>query len=228
MVLADGMRQKVNLFVSGRKLKNLDTFSKSDPICILFEQRDGDWKMIGRTECIENTLNPDFETSFTVDYYFEKAQNFRFVMIDGDGVYTDTSDYDEIGSVEVQMGRLMGAPKQVWKEKLFYKGEKRGKIIVRTQTVSNALANVSASFGLEMSNVNNVEECLCCTSFRGYVFLIQKQVPGDSSRFVTLQTVFRAGERRSFQSTEPFEFDLAELCGGDKMASIIFVWKTIE
>ena len=170
MVLADGMRQKVNLFVSGRKLKNLDTFSKSDPICILFEQRDGKWNMVGKTECINNTLNPDFETSFTVDYYFEKAQNFRFVMIDGDGVYSDTADYDEIGSVEVQMGRLMGAPKQVWKEKLLYKGDKRGKIIVRTQTVNGASANVNASFGLEMSDVNNVEECLCCVSFRGYVF----------------------------------------------------------
>ena len=122
MVLADGMKQKVNLFVSGRKLKNLDTFSKSDPICILFEQRDGKWNMVGKTECIQNTLNPDFETSFTVDYYFEKAQNFRFVMIDGDNYADETADYDEIGSVEVQMGRLMGAPKQVWKEKLLYKG----------------------------------------------------------------------------------------------------------
>ena len=38
MVMADGMKQKVNLFVSGRKLRNLDTFSESDPMCILFEQ----------------------------------------------------------------------------------------------------------------------------------------------------------------------------------------------
>ena len=157
MVLADGMKQKVNLFVSGRKLKNLDTFSKSDPICILFEQRDGKWNKLGMTECIQNTLNPDFETSFTVDYYFEKAQNFRFVMIDGDHYADETADYDEIGSVEVQMGRLMGAPKQVWKEKLIYKGEKRGKIIVRTQTVSGALANVHATFGIEMRDTNNIE-----------------------------------------------------------------------
>ena len=32
---SNAMMTKVNLFVSGRKLKDLDTFSKSDPQCRL-------------------------------------------------------------------------------------------------------------------------------------------------------------------------------------------------
>jgi len=37
MVDASQMSMQVNLFISGRKLKDLDTFSKSDPQCWLFE-----------------------------------------------------------------------------------------------------------------------------------------------------------------------------------------------
>ena len=54
------LNERVNLFVSGRKLKNLDYFSKSDPRCILFEQKGNSWQKIGQTEIIMNNLNPDF------------------------------------------------------------------------------------------------------------------------------------------------------------------------
>ena len=40
-------------------------------------------------------------------YFFEKVQNYKFVMIDGDG----DGDYDTIGEVETTMGQLMGAIK---------------------------------------------------------------------------------------------------------------------
>ena len=97
---------QVNLYVSGRKLRDLDTFSKSDPQCILYEKSaNGSWVKLGQTEQIRNSLNPDFKNSFTLAYFFEKVQTYKFVMIDGDG----GSDYDTIGEVEVTMGKLMGA-----------------------------------------------------------------------------------------------------------------------
>ncbi len=34
---ADTMCMQVNLFIAGRKLKDLDTFSKSDPQCLIME-----------------------------------------------------------------------------------------------------------------------------------------------------------------------------------------------
>ena len=98
---------EVEIFISGRKLKDLDTFSKSDPQCLIYEQRGNQWIKIGQTEQIRNSLNPDFTTSFTLAYYFEKIQNYRFVMIDGDG----QRDYDPIGQIDVTMGKLMGAKK---------------------------------------------------------------------------------------------------------------------
>ena len=70
---ADTLKMQVNLFVSGRNLKSMDTFSQSDPICLLFEQINGNWVKKGMTEQIKNQKNPDFATSFSVDYFFEKV-----------------------------------------------------------------------------------------------------------------------------------------------------------
>ena len=75
---------------------------------MLYEKNsNGSWVKLGQTEQIKNNLNPDVKNSFQVPYYFEKVQNFKFVMIDGDG----GSDYDTIGEIEVTMGKLMGAKK---------------------------------------------------------------------------------------------------------------------
>ena len=39
-----------------------------------------------------------------MNYFFERAQKLKFLMIDGDG-----KDYDTIGEVETTMGNIMGA-----------------------------------------------------------------------------------------------------------------------
>ena len=57
-----------------------------------------------------NQLNPDFKTSITLAYFFEKVQNLKFEMIDVDS----GNNHDIIGEVEVAMGSLMGAPRQLW------------------------------------------------------------------------------------------------------------------
>ena len=44
---ADTMSMSVNLYVSGRKLKDLDVFSKSDPCCTLFEWKNNNWIKMG-------------------------------------------------------------------------------------------------------------------------------------------------------------------------------------
>ena len=49
-------------------------------------------------------------------YFFEKVQEYKFVLIDGDG----GSDYDTIGECQVSMGKLMGAKKQVYTAELTY------------------------------------------------------------------------------------------------------------
>ncbi len=96
---------RVNLLISGRKLRDMDTFSKSDPSCIVMEKKNGGWVKVGQTEQINNNLNPDFSTPIKIEYFFEKSQEFKFVMIDGDG----SGDYDTIGELETSLGKIMGA-----------------------------------------------------------------------------------------------------------------------
>ena len=49
---------KVELSISCTNLKDLDYFSKSDPVVFLYEQKGQRWEKIGRTEVIDNNLNP--------------------------------------------------------------------------------------------------------------------------------------------------------------------------
>lgn len=76
----------VDLFISGRSLKNLDAFSKSDPYCSVYElnTRNNSWVLKGKTERKKDNLNPDFNEKITMSYFFEKTQRLRFVMIDCD------------------------------------------------------------------------------------------------------------------------------------------------
>ena len=104
------LKTTINLMISGRKLKDLDVMSKSDPVCILYEKVNGQWSKIGTTEQIKNNLNPDFTKAFEMSYFFERNQEVRFLMIDGDG----HGDYDTIGTVETTIGAIMGAKQQTF------------------------------------------------------------------------------------------------------------------
>jgi Ca2+-dependent lipid-binding protein len=54
-------------------LKDVDFIGKSDPYVIVSMKEEGqEWKEIGKTEMITNNLNPTFETSIIIDYFFER------------------------------------------------------------------------------------------------------------------------------------------------------------
>jgi len=63
---------QVNLYISARCLPDMDTFSKSDPQCMVYEKKNGHWTQFGKTEKINDNLNPDWRTGFTLAYFFEK------------------------------------------------------------------------------------------------------------------------------------------------------------
>lgn len=83
----DNLSQKVELFISCRKLKNMDVFSKSDPICRVYEfsEQAKNWVKVGQTERIDNNLNPDFKTQILQTYSFERHQKMKFEVVDDDG-----------------------------------------------------------------------------------------------------------------------------------------------
>ncbi|XP_071477474.1 copine-8-like isoform X1 [Diadema setosum] len=130
---------KVELTVSARKLLDMDTFSKSDPLCVLFMKSLGSDKYVeyGRTEVIMNTLNPNFVKKFVLDYFFEEVQHLKFELYDVDSKSPDLSKHDFLGSLECTMGNIMGAGGR-YVQPLNYKGKKKdcGKIIIRGEEMS--------------------------------------------------------------------------------------------
>ena len=63
---AASVNSLVELSMSASNLRDMDIFSKSDPMCVIsimpFSQTKTvrHWKEILRTECVKNTLNPKF------------------------------------------------------------------------------------------------------------------------------------------------------------------------
>ncbi|KAI3370489.1 hypothetical protein L3Q82_025250 [Scortum barcoo] len=83
---------KIEVTVSCRNLLDMDTFSKSDPVVVLYVQGLGtkEWREFGRTEVIDNTLNPDFVRKFVLDFFFEEKQNLRFDVTHGPDMLTQS------------------------------------------------------------------------------------------------------------------------------------------
>ncbi|XP_072498051.1 copine-5 isoform X12 [Notamacropus eugenii] len=103
---------KVEITVSCRNLLDKDMFSKSDPLCVMYTQgmENKQWREFGRTEVIDNTLNPDFVRKFILDYFFEEKQNIRFDLYDVDSKSPDLSKHDFLGQTFCTLGEIVGSP----------------------------------------------------------------------------------------------------------------------
>ena len=67
----------VELSLRCERLRDLDTFSKSDPFCVVECKTQGiqnEWMEIGRTECVMDNLNPVWQKKVVIDYNFEQRQ----------------------------------------------------------------------------------------------------------------------------------------------------------
>ncbi|KAM6973457.1 copine-8-like [Aplochiton taeniatus] len=140
---------KVELTVSCRNLLDRDTFSKSDPICVLYTQgiANREWREFARTEVIDNTLNPDFVRKFIVDYFFEERQNLRFDLYDLDSKSDNLSKHDFLGQAFCTLGEVVGSPScRMDKTLMGIPGKKCGTIIVRAEELSNCRESVMLQF----------------------------------------------------------------------------------
>ncbi|XP_007888436.1 copine-9 [Callorhinchus milii] len=119
----------------------MDTFSKSDPVVVLFIQGIGskEWREYGRTEVIENSLNPDFVRKFVLDYFFEEKQSLRFDVYNVDYRSTNISKQkDFLGQVFFTLGEIIGsAASRVERSLTGVPGKKCGTLILSAEELSN-------------------------------------------------------------------------------------------
>uniref|UniRef100_A0A9J8CRM4 Copine-8 n=1 Tax=Cyprinus carpio carpio TaxID=630221 RepID=A0A9J8CRM4_CYPCA len=140
---------KVEITVSCRNLLDRDTFSKSDPICVLYTQTvaNRDWREFGRTEVIDNTLNPDFVHKFIIDYFFEERQNLRFDLYDLDSKSENLSKHDFLGQMYCTLGELVGSQGSRMERSLVgIPGKNCGTIIVKAEELGNCRESVLMQF----------------------------------------------------------------------------------
>eukprot|EP01135_Chromosphaera_perkinsii_P003560 Nk52_evm18s248 gene=Nk52_evmTU18s248 len=144
---------KVELSVSCKNLVDLDTFSKSDPVCVLFLRTKSTWKEIGRTEIIWDNLNPEWEKTFHINYVFEEVQELKFEVYDAEGKTNDLSKYDFIGASTMTLSSIMVSPGQVQRKplQLIGKNKDRGVIVVHGEEVQDLAYTLHFQFsGLKL------------------------------------------------------------------------------
>ncbi|KAL5473580.1 hypothetical protein EMCRGX_G028080 [Ephydatia muelleri] len=137
---SSNLSSKVELSVSCSKLKNLDHFSKSDPVVFLYcRGREVEWTKVGRTELIENNLNPKFSTTFNMEYRFEEVQNLQFAVYDADDKHhVDNIDKQQLlGTMECTLAEIVAAGVHLTKP-LGLKGNPAGTITIQAEEVRNS------------------------------------------------------------------------------------------
>uniref|UniRef100_A0A3Q4N0E4 C2 domain-containing protein n=1 Tax=Neolamprologus brichardi TaxID=32507 RepID=A0A3Q4N0E4_NEOBR len=81
-------------------------------VVVLYVQGLGtkEWREFGRTEVIDNTLNPDFVRKFVLDFFFEEKQNLRFDVYNVDTRSSNLSKHDFLGQMFCTLGEIIGSP----------------------------------------------------------------------------------------------------------------------
>ncbi|AQK85070.1 Protein BONZAI 3 [Zea mays] len=77
-----GLYTPIELSFSASKLRNTDSFSKSDPMLVVYTNIKGKLEEIGRTEVILNSLEPSWITKVTMSYQFEIVQPLMIYDVD--------------------------------------------------------------------------------------------------------------------------------------------------
>lgn len=78
------LSQTLRLTFGCKKLPNLDTFTRTDGMAILYEKKGNMWQCHGQTEVIMDNLDPEWVKAFDVPYKFEEQQVFKVVVYDID------------------------------------------------------------------------------------------------------------------------------------------------
>lgn len=122
------------LGLSGRQLKDLDLFSKSDPYVVISRQSQpgGPWTPIRTSETIQNNLNPDWKDIVLDEAELGEGSNddIQFEVFDDDGKPGKDRKDQSIGFVQTRVSQLrQGGILNIKDRK---KGKDTGKITVRT------------------------------------------------------------------------------------------------
>ena len=213
-------RIQLQLFISCRKLKDVEIFSKSDPYVDVYEKTSSQqYCKIGQTEVIWDNLNPDFIKSFTLDYYFEEQKHLYLGVYDANILKGKEVQGEFIGEVECTLGEIVGSRHQQVVKTLYLPGKtkSRGNIILRTERIISVnLDQVDLTF--RSSGLN--DRANCCSLFCQSKFLFYlSRVMANGVRQRIYTSEIRRGINPAWQAAQK---TMHEICNGDPEQVLIF------
>ena len=154
----------VELTISCTNLPDLDVMSKSDPMCVVFAKRtpSDPWFEVGRTETIQNNLNPEFSKKITMTYLFEERQLLKFEVYDIDSASKNLSDHDFMGRTECALGEIVSCAGLVAFERDLTGSKKTG---AKIKVIAEELASFREAFTIELSARNLPKKMFGSSSF---------------------------------------------------------------
>ncbi|XP_062376721.1 copine-3 isoform X1 [Sardina pilchardus] len=197
---------KVELTVSCEHLLDKDLTSKSDPLCVLLmNSSESQWFEVGRTEKVQNCLNPKFAKKFMLDYYFEVVQKVKFGIYDIDNATVDLGDDDFLGEFECTLGQIVSSSKLT--RPLVLKNKKpagKGTITITAEEIKD---NRVVNFEAEARKLDN------------------KDFFGKSDPYLEFYRQMESGWQLAHRTEvvknnlnpcwRPFKIPVQSLCGGD-------------
>jgi len=108
----------VELSLRCENLIDSDILSKSDPFCVVFLKGSLGQSEIGRTECINDNLNPVWQKKIIMDYNFEERQILKLCVYDSDSSASSLADHDFLGSAECSLGEIVSMQSKGFSKKL--------------------------------------------------------------------------------------------------------------
>lgn len=170
---------QIEMIISCENLLNLDVMSKSDPFCVvqMKESWQNNFFEIGRTEQIDDNLNPEWVKKFILNYNFETIQKIRFEIWD-----KDVSGNDFLGEYEATLADIVSHTGRQYRGKLKnQRSANAGHIVVVTEEVSSCKEIIQMAF-----RANDLQK-QCCL-IRNDPFLVFSRSNEDGSFSVVLKS----------------------------------------
>jgi Ca2+-dependent lipid-binding protein len=205
---------KLELSLSARNLVNRDIGSKSDPQCFVY-MRQGftdRYIEIGRTEVINNDLNPDWAKKLNIDYKFNESQQIKFEIWNIDRIAGNKF----LGQVIVELAKILvskGTHRQNLNSEELNANSFGGDILIRAEELSSnkqiVLMQFSASRLLEKHTYGTTDS-----------YLVISKANSDGTFSVVHKT--EVAKNAVKPKWKPFRISLQQLCSGDYERTLKF------
>jgi len=205
-------QEKLMLSLKAKDLSNVAGVFKgiSDPYATvtIFSYRSHNPVLLGKTEVVKNSLNPDWVKTFPLDYVLGSSMNVVINLFDE----VRKSKNISMGSASFDVSKLLGAPGNT----LAVKMKKGGKVIVR---VSTPKGSGTLSLQLSGSKLKNVESGMFGKS-DPFFQLMRKDMGAKGFEW---NTVYRSNYVKDNLNPDwkADTIPLSSLCGGDLDAPLL-------